>query len=81
MIALFLGITSVAHAQSTAPTVSTVAITSSPGTDNTYTTLDTITASVTFSEAVTATGTPQITLNIGGTERTADYYSHRSAAL
>ena len=70
---LFLGITSVAHAQSTAPTVSTVAITSSPGTDNTYTTLDTITASVTFSEAVTATGTPQITLNIGGTERTADY--------
>ena len=68
-----LGITFVAHAQSTAPTVSTVAITSSPGTDNTYTTLDTITASVTFSEAVTATGTPQITLNIGGTERTADY--------
>ena len=44
MIALFLGITFVAHAQqSTAPTVSTVAITSSPGTDNTYATGDTIT--------------------------------------
>ena len=73
ILALFLGLPSGAHAQSTTPTVSTVAITSSPGTDNTYTTLDTITASVTFSEAVTIVGTPQITLNIGGTERTADY--------
>ena len=32
-----------------------------------------ITVGVTFSEAVTVTGTPQITLDIGGTERTADY--------
>ena len=46
---------SVAHAQSTAPTISTVAITSSPGTDNTYATGDTITVSLTFSEAVTVT--------------------------
>ena len=61
------------HAQGTAPTVSTVTITSSPGTDNAYTTLDVITVGVTFSEAVTATGTPQVTLDIGGTERTADY--------
>ena len=62
-----------AHAQSAAPTVETVAITSNPGTDNTYTTLDVITVGVTFSEAVTVTGTPRITLDIGGTERTAGY--------
>ena len=51
-----------AHAQTpTAPTVSTVAITSSPGTDNTYATGDIITVSLTFSEAVTVDttgGTP-----------------------
>ena len=57
----------------TTPTVSTVAVTSNPGTDNTYTTLDVITVTVTFSEAVTASGTPQITLDIGGTQRTAGY--------
>ena len=42
-MALFLGLVSVAHAQSGAtPTVETVAITSNPGTDNTYATGDTI---------------------------------------
>ena len=80
MIALFLGVSTVSHAQSTAPTVTAVAITSSPGTDNTYTTLDTITVGVTFSEAVTVTGTPQITLDIGGTERTAEYSGDGSSA-
>ena len=53
IIALFLGLVSVAHAQATTPTVTTVAITSSPGTDNTYATGDIITVSLTFSEAVT----------------------------
>ena len=79
MIALFLGITSVSHAQSTAPTVLSVAITSSPGTDNTYATGDTITVSVTFSEAVTVTGTPRITLDIGGQPRYAKYTGAGSA--
>ena len=73
IMVLFLGLVSVVHAQTTTPTVSTVAVTSDPGSDNTYTTLDVITVGVTFSEAVTVTGTPQITLDIGGTERTADY--------
>ena len=59
--------------ESTAPTVLTTAITSDPGTDNAYATTNVITVSVTFSEAVTVTGTPQVTLDIGGTERTADY--------
>ena len=59
----------VAHAQS----ISTVAITSSPGTNNTYATGDIITVSVTFSEAVTVTGTPYVTLDIGGQSRNAAY--------
>ena len=73
ILALLLASVSVTHAQTTTPTVSTVAITSSPGTDNTYTTLDVIAVGLTFSEAVTVTGTPQITLDIGGTEHAADY--------
>ena len=87
ILALFLGLPSGAHAQSTTPTVSTVAITSSPGTDNTYATADIITASVTFSEAVTATatGTPRITLDIGGhgahRRLLGSGNSHRSTAL
>ena len=73
IMAVSLGLASVAHAQATTPTVSTVSITSNPGADNTYPAGDTITVGLTFSEAVTVTGTPQITLDIGGTERTADY--------
>ena len=72
-MALLLGLVSVAHAQSTAPTISTVAITSNPGTNNTYATGNTITVSVTFSEAVTVTGTPYVTINIGGQSRNAAY--------
>ena len=82
IMALFLGLVSVAHAQSTTPTVSTVAITSSPGADNTYATGDTITVGVTFSEAVTVSttgGTPRITLDIGGQPRYASYTGAGSA--
>ena len=75
-IMALLGLVSVAHAQSMDPTVSTIAITSAPGTDNTYATGDTITVGVTFSEAVTVTttsGTPRITLDIGEQPRYASY--------
>ena len=68
LAALSVGLENV-HAQSTAPTISTVAITSSPGSDNTYATGDTITVSVTFSEAVivdTTGGTPYVRLSISG---------------
>ena len=75
-----LVLTSVAHAQATTPTVSSVAITSSPGTDNTYATGDTITASVTFSEAVTVTGTPYVVLDIGGQPRNFKYSGDGSSA-
>ena len=83
-MALFLGLTSVAHAQqSTAPTVLSVAITSNPGSDGTYNTGDIITVNVTFSEAVTVErapdassyfGTPHVRLIIG-TDTAYAYYS------
>ena len=74
---------SVAQAQGAAPTVSTVTITSNPGTDNTYATGDTITVGVTFSEAVTVSttgGTPRITLDIGGQPRYASYSGDGTSA-
>ena len=71
---------SVAQAQSTTPTFSAVAITSDPGTDDTYATGDTITVNVTFSEAVTVAGTPRITLDIGGQPRYAGYSGDGSSA-
>ena len=57
----------------TAPTVSRVAITSDPGTDRTYAVDDEIQVTVTFSETVEVTGTPQLRLELGGGDRTADY--------
>ena len=76
IVALLLASVSVAKAQATIPTVSTVAITSSPGADNTYGPGDTITVGLTFSEAVavnTTDGTPHVVLDIGGQPRNAAY--------
>ena len=83
VMALFLGLVSVAYAQSTAPTVSSVAVTSNPGTDNTYVKGDTITVTLTFSEAVTVdttNGTPYVTIDIGGQPRNAAYSGDGSSA-
>ena len=46
------------------PSVSGVAITSDPGEDDTYSLGDTIRLKVTFSEAVTATGTPRLKIKM-----------------
>ena len=59
----------------TGPTVSSVAITSDPGDDNTYGNGDAIKVTVIFSEDVTITGTPQLELDIGGTAKMADHES------
>ncbi len=83
VVAAVLFTASPARAQSTAPTVSTVAITSNPGTDETYVTGDTIIVSVTFSEAVTVSttdGTRRITLDIAGRPRYASYSGDSSSA-
>ena len=56
-----------------APTVSTIAITSNPGTDRTYAADDEIRVRVTFSETVEVTGRPRLQIELGGGSRTATY--------
>ncbi len=53
------------------PEVSSVALTSTPGTDNTYAISDTVTATVTFDAAVDITGTPELELDFDGTAKGA----------
>ena len=79
-MALFLASVSVAHAQTTTPTVSTVAVTSDPGTDDTYALGDAIEVGLTFSEAVTVTGDPYLLIDVGGTNRRASYHSGTGTA-
>ena len=54
-----------------APTVTAVDLTSDPGSDNTYAIGDEVEATVTFSEAVDITGTPQLELDFAGTAKAA----------
>jgi hypothetical protein len=59
-----------------APTVASVALSGSTGTqNNTLNAGDVVTATVTMSEATTVTGSPTLALNIGGTTVYADYAS------
>ena len=55
----------------TAPTVTGVALTSAPGSDNTYAIGDAVTATVTFDAAVDITGSPQLELDFDGTAKAA----------
>ena len=58
----------------TSPTVSSVAITSATGEQNsTLNAGDVVSVTVSMSEAVTVTGTPQVGLNVGGTTVQASY--------
>ena len=59
------------HKVLTVPIVSSVAITSDAGGDNAYDVGDAIEITVTFSEDITANGTPQIKLKVGETTRVA----------
>ena len=65
----------VAYAQGTptVPTIESVAVTSDPGVDGGYAIDDEIQVGLTFSEAVTVTGAPQLTVDVGGRRRTAEY--------
>ena len=65
----------------TGPAVETVSITSSAGSDATYAAGETIQATVTFDETVVVTGTPRLTLKVGGRDRTADYQSVTGGAV
>ena len=53
------------------PAVSSVALTSDPGSDNTYGIGDDVTATVTFDAAVDITGTPQLALDFDGNAKAA----------
>ena len=55
----------------TLPEVSSVSISSSPGSDQTYAVEDEIEVTVTFDETVKVTGTPQLALRVGNRNRTA----------
>ena len=57
----------------TPPKIDGVAVTSDPGEDGGYGLNSAIEVELTFSEGVTATGTPQLTLDVGGQQRTAGY--------
>ena len=78
-----------AQADNTAPTVSSLAITSDTGDDDTnfdddgvYGIGDSIKVTVTFSESVSITGTPQLELDIGdGTGDAAEYESVAGSAV
>ena len=64
----------------TVPTVSSVAITSSPPNNGTYKVGDTVQVTVSFSESVTVSGTPQVTLTIGNANKKASYASGTGTA-
>lgn len=69
VIGLFASsLVSEAQAQSITPAVTGVAVASDPGSDGGYAVGDSIEVQLTFSAAVTITGTPQITLDVGGGE-------------
>lgn len=71
----------VAGSDTTAPTVSSLAVTSDAGEDDTYDTGDVIEVTVTFSESVVVTGAPQMEIDVGGTAKTATYSSASGAAV
>ena len=58
---------------SSAPSILTLELSSESGSDRTYAAEDEIQVTVTFSETVEVTGTPQLTLELGGGRRTATY--------
>ena len=69
-----------AQTDTIAPTISSVAVTSDPG-NGIYGIDDSIEVTVTFSEDVTVTGTPQLELHIGATPKTAGYDSVDGSAV
>ena len=64
----------------TAPEVSSLTISSNPGSDQTYAAEDKIQVTVTFNETVVVTGTPRLTMKVGSRNRTAGYESGTGTA-
>ena len=57
------------------PGIQSIEFTSSPATGTTYDTGESVSATVTFDEAVDVTGTPQLTIDMGGSDKVLDYSS------
>ena len=57
------------------PGINSIAFSSSPATGTTYDTGETVTATVTFDEAVDVTETPQLTIKVGSSDKVLDYSS------
>lgn len=64
----------------TAPTVQSISITSTPASGQTYGAGEAVQTTVTFTDSVIVTGTPQLTLNIGGVSKAANYASGSGTA-
>ena len=60
------------------PSVSTIAVTSAAGSDDTYAVGDVIAVTVTFTETIAVTGTPTLKIQVGTAERTANCARHTS---
>jgi hypothetical protein len=75
LLATSTGLTSAESATITSDIIPTVTDVSSTTTDGAYNVGDTITIEITFSTAVDVTGTPQLTLETGSTDRVATYAS------
>ncbi len=69
-----------AHKVDGSPYITTVAITSTPASNGTYVTGETIDVSLTFDRAVDVDGEPTVKLTIGDNEREADYESGSGTA-
>jgi len=67
-------------ADTTPPLVESVAIVSTPGSGG-YRDSDVVSVEVTFSEAVTVTGAPQLALDVGTASRTANFSGTASATV
>lgn len=59
----------------TGPIISSITITSSPAVGDTYGAGEDIEATITWNEAAPVTGTPQLTINVGGSNKIAAYAS------
>jgi hypothetical protein len=64
----------------TIPTLSSVALSSDAGTDNTYKTDDVVSVTATFSEKVVKTGNPRIEILVGSSAKYATYVSGSGTA-
>ena len=71
----------VAGQDTTAPEVDAISITSMPGTDRVYGTGDRIEVTVTMTETVVVTGTPELTIEVGDKNRPASYRSNAGTKL